>query len=160
MNLISPFGINSKKKDMANPFLLKSSLILGLITILSVELSPVPSLYRFYLWLGVITSILNHGITSHFWKAFDRLVMAVFIIPDINYILSMNQSFLLLKTLCLLLIFGGVISFFGAKLKIKKAKTPKNSHGNPFHFAAHIFVTSEHVLMAYYFSQIYGNRLN
>ena len=145
---------------MANAFLLKSSLILGLITILSVELWPVPGLYRFYLWLGVISSILNHGITSHFLKAFDRLVMAVFIIFDFNYILSMNQSFLLLKTMCLILMFGGVISFLGAKFRIKKAKTPKNSHGNPFHFAAHILVTSEHVLMAFYFNQIYGNRLN
>ena len=144
---------------MANPFLLKSSLILGLITILSVELWPVPGFYRFYLLLGVITSILNHGTTSHFLKAFDRLVMAVFIIFDFNYILLMNQSFLMLKTLCLISLFGAMISFLGAKFRIKKAKTPKNSHGNPFHFAAHILATSEHVLMAYYFKQIYGNHM-
>lgn len=139
---------------MANPLLLKSSIVLGLLNILSVEFLTVPMLYRVYVWICVTTSILNHGFTNYYLKALDRLAIAVFCIPDLAYVFLVDFEFLWLRLVCFSLFMLAVASFFSAKLRIAKANDGNDRAGNGYHFAAHLFITAEHIMMSCYFNQI------
>ena len=62
---------------MANPVLLRSSLaftVAHVAALLTWGWSNCPWLAAVYV-LGCFTSILNHALTSEFWRWFDRLVM-------------------------------------------------------------------------------------
>lgn len=138
---------------MANPLLFKSSIILGFFNVLFVEIWKVPLAYRTYMWMGVFTSIWNHGTTSNLAKYSDRAVMFINAIPDIIYILNIDNQFFILKFLCFIFFFSAVGLFFVAK-KLIHSKNNVNAFGNKQHLTCHFLITIEHFLMSYYFQWI------
>lgn len=138
---------------MANPLLLKSSIILGFINLVFVEFFDVPNYFRTYMWLGVFTSIWNHGTTSKIAKFSDRFVIIANAIPEFFYIMQIDPEYWFWKAACVLLFFSGIFSFIIAKIKIA-TKNNENIHGNKQHFLCHFLITVEHLLLSYYFHAI------
>jgi len=136
---------------MANPVLLKSSLFLGFLNLLFVEIWNVPLLYRSYMWIGVSTSVLNHGMTNYYIKHLDRAMMFANSFGDVYYIFAVKNEFLLLKFICCILFCVAIGSFFQAKFMIFEHNSGKNEIGNKHHLMSHLFITIEHFFMSYYF---------
>ena len=82
---------------MANYFLLKSSIFLGAINIIFVfYFNSVLSL-KLCLCTGVLSSILNHGLTSNYLKFLDRFAMIYGILAEIILIYQINHYSILLN---------------------------------------------------------------
>jgi uncharacterized membrane protein len=127
---------------MANPVLLKSSILFGLIHIALIAFLKVnPWLIALYI-IGILTSILNHAYTSNTIKWFDRSWMALGTI--INIILLFILPFWY-KIVCLILLISYVSLFFAAKYIINKTKEKR--YGNIPHIICHFGATLCHSLM-------------
>jgi len=75
---------------MANPILLKSTLIFGTIQLISmIALECRNIALNTSIAFGIVTSIINHGTTSNIAKWSDRTMMLVGIFIDIHVIESM-----------------------------------------------------------------------
>ena len=139
---------------MANPILFKSSICLGFFNVLFVEMWNVPLFYRFYIWMGVLSSALNHGLTNSYLKLLDRALMFFYSFQDMYYILLISNEYFYIKLACLTLLLSAVGCFFLSKLIIKDDYHKKKEVGNKFHLSAHFFLTLAHILIAYDFMHL------
>ena len=69
---------------MANFILLKSSIILGVLNLLFVFYYNSVTSFKICIIIGVLTSILNHGLTNDYLKYFDRIAMIYGIIVEVK----------------------------------------------------------------------------
>ena len=81
---------------MTNIILFRSSVQCSCIHIimLSVYYDTTPFWFGCFLLLGVFSSIANHGITSDWMKVFNRMVMAIGVLIDLQVIKKISSGFL------------------------------------------------------------------
>ena len=98
-----------------NVRLLYSSIINGSIMILSSIGFYQPKLFILYAltYVGIITSIINHGV-SHYWaKVSDRIMMCILAIVYIYYVIHIQHT---MRTITLFVLIFCIIVFFVSKL--------------------------------------------
>lgn len=94
---------------MANPILFSSSLFCGIITIF-VLLNSTSHLYlKLNIINGVLSSILNHGTTSSFLKAYDRISMVIGFLINMIFIVQYEHG------AGLILLMNATLLYFLAK---------------------------------------------
>lgn len=151
---------------MTNPILLKSSLILGMIHLITIfivnytkEYNEHRQLLIYNVLAGIFTSILNHSTTSIISKWLDRGMMVIGIYNDIylitfipnpnptNVYHNMNQLF------SYYFLSLSILSFLFSK---RISKTKHEFDSNPFllqmsfHITSHILLTITHIIMFIY----------
>jgi hypothetical protein len=118
-----------------NKRLLYSSTIIGLIIIII-------SLYFFnkrllplyaITYIGIITSIINHGITSKSAKNLDRFIMILSSIIYIYYASNIEEELLKIVTLCIV----GIMMFMYIFSKAIKILLDDNSMSTNIHVLTH-----------------------
>lgn len=155
---------------MANKVLFLSSVILGTVNICFLLFHhPVQSDLLFVnIFLGVVTSIWNHGVTMDVIKIFDRIMMVFGFLSELYLILTMSYSFYWYKigSGCLLFSAGGFYIF--SKIILRNFVTNKNRnpiwisscrylelslhiHDIP-HMIAHFVLTLNHCVLLVPFS--------
>ena len=113
---------------MANYLLFLSATIFGLLHVYYITNYSLPNNYRWFiilLLLGIISSLLNHGLTHSYLTILDRFMMAIGLPIDVYLSLYIPQSqkrviiFKLIKinrvSLCLSGIFFAAFSYFTMK---------------------------------------------
>ena len=113
---------------MANYVLFLSAAMFGLLHIYYITRYPLPNSYRWFtilLILGIISSLLNQGLTHSYLTIFDRFIMAIGLPIDVYLSLYIPQShkqviiFKLIKinrvNICLFGIFFAAFSYFTMK---------------------------------------------
>uniref|UniRef100_A0A6C0KTE1 Uncharacterized protein n=1 Tax=viral metagenome TaxID=1070528 RepID=A0A6C0KTE1_9ZZZZ len=114
-----------------NKRLLYSSTIIGLVIILislyfyNERLLPLYAIT----YIGIITSIINHGITSKSAKNLDRFIMIISSIIYIYYAINIEEDLLKIITLCIVGIMMFLYIFSKAiKILLDDNKTSTNIH--------------------------------
>jgi hypothetical protein len=76
-----------------NKYLLYSSIIIGFITLLIIynKYNPEYNILYLCVFLGIITSILNHGSHSTTYKYIDRLIMILNVFVVIYFIMQIKN---------------------------------------------------------------------
>ena len=99
-----------------NNCLLYSSIITGFILLLIIcnKYNPKYNILYICVFLGIITSILNHGYNSITYKYIDRLVMGLNIVVFIYFILQTHNN---LKIYIIAIIFFSCIAYLFSKLQ-------------------------------------------
>lgn len=137
---------------MANLFLFKSSIYLGSINIIAISFFNVPLIFKSLIWVGVITSIWNHGTTSIFAKYFDRAIMLYGVCIDSYYIgLLKNQPNS--QIFCITFLILSIFMYFSNKRihkeKKKRANITHETQDSTFHCFAHVLLTFMHLTIGY-----------
>lgn len=128
-----------------NPVLFQSSLFLGLLHVIAV-VHFYPGLWIALVYLGgVITSLLNHGLTSKIAKWTDRTWMTIGVITDIIFILSI--PLLATRVTGIALVIAYVLLYFVAKYLVSKKKDKQK--GNLPHILTHILATITHIWLLF-----------
>jgi hypothetical protein len=84
---------------MANQILLRSSVTILLVQIISIIYYGTPVLFSVLALLAAVTSILNHGFTSYIFKTLDRIYIPIYIVYNIVIMyLEMQDVWLLYTT--------------------------------------------------------------
>ena len=118
---------------MANKFLFCSSILIGIIHVVSIFVLDYGNIFmKLIMMTGVITSILNHGLTSNVFKNLDRFYMrfAFLVEAYINF----NTSSMYLMT-------SSGLTYFLSKLVYT------NIARDIIHLIAHLLITASHVLL-------------
>lgn len=119
-----------------NVFLLYSSIINGLVILLLIYYKYKKSyiILYFFLILGIITSILNHGLSSKYLKYLDRYIIVISTFIFIYYILLINHK--KIKILYIILILIACNFYTCSKLYYNKL------YKNLSHASSHFLVTT------------------
>lgn len=147
---------------MANKTLFNSTIIMFWSHLLMITLyNPFNiTLIIIYLW-GLLTSLLNHGLTHYKFKTIDRVSMILGFIIDLYFITqiynknkSNNKKVIITIILCLI---SGIVLFCLSKyfkhFRNKKNKDNKDitlryhKIGNSLHSATHLIVTIGHIIL-------------
>jgi hypothetical protein len=135
-----------------NPVLFQSSLFLGLLHVIAV-VHFYPGIWIALVYLGgVITSLLNHGLTSKVAKWTDRSWMTMGVITDILFILSIPLVAIRVKGIALVVAY--VSLYFIAKYLVSKSKDKQK--GNLPHILTHILATLTHIWLLFQGSLVFG----
>ena len=88
-----------------NEYLLYSSIITGCILLLIIynNYTPKYNILYLFIFLGIITSILNHGFYSITYKYIDRFIMIVNVVLFIYFIMQLSTHKKLYKIVILIL---------------------------------------------------------
>jgi len=119
-----------------NEYLFYSSLIVGVFIIgISIEWYN-PKLLYFYMitYVGIITSIFNHGTSNPYIKGLDRTIMGISIFVYIYYCIQIHHS--ILKITILLMIFLMIFMYFLSKI----IRSEYADFSTILHITTHIFV--------------------
>jgi hypothetical protein len=119
-----------------NEYLFYSSLIVGVLIIgISIELYNPKLLYIYIItYIGIITSIFNHGTSNTYIKGIDRIIMGISIIVYIYYCIQIHNS--ILKITTLLMIFLMIFMYFLSKI----IRSEYADFSTILHITTHIFV--------------------
>lgn len=102
---------------------------------------------------GIITSIINHGRNSLISKWLDRFMMLIGIYIDLCIIDEINNfNYYICNLLILLAIFTYILSKY-ILLTVDLYYKYKITLCNITHIISHLFITSCHFVIIYYFSQ-------
>ena len=149
-----------------NIYLLSSSIIFGLLHVLFIYIFyPISNIILpAYCLIGILTSILNHGLTNKFLTIIDRLIMSLGLFVDIYFAENIPNKHSVLvsvfrihlsRRVCIYTgIFAAAFSYFFTKLLIKESflvihrgkgrrDTPNYFRYIP-HFMAHAILTATH----------------
>jgi hypothetical protein len=114
-----------------NKYLLYSSIFIGLIIVVislyfyNKRLLPIYAIT----YIGIITSIINHGITSKTAKNLDRFIMILSSIIYIYYAINIEKELLQIVTLCIVGIMMFLYIFSKAiKILLKDNRMSTNIH--------------------------------
>lgn len=99
-----------------NKYLLDSSIITGFIILLIIynKYNPKYKILYLCMFLGIITSILNHGYVSTTYKYMDRLIMGVNVFIFIYFITQIKNR---LKIYKIAIIIFACIAYLFSKLQ-------------------------------------------
>ena len=114
-----------------------------------------PFLEYFYIF-GIITSILNHGLSHNFFKILDRTIITILFFVNIYffrkiYVLSKNKY--LIENAFFIMILSVCMFFLSKILDIEKNKKIKYIP----HALAHIIVTISNLIVMKEYSKINKN---
>lgn len=115
-------------KITANTILFRSSIECGLLHLVNImTYDQCPFYYRGFLLVGVLCSLLNHGMTSEMLKLLDRVVMSTGVGITLWRLASITDSPVWWK----IVTHGGLVTalgFFGWSKVTKNVKYHKVSH--------------------------------
>jgi hypothetical protein len=111
------------------------------------------SLIVIYFW-GLITSLLNHGLTHYKFKTIDRVSMMLGFIVDVYFITQIykktnNNKNVLIIILCLItgIILFSLSKYFKHYKKYDSNIIKYHKIGDSLHSATHLIVTIGHILL-------------
>jgi hypothetical protein len=121
-----------------NPQLFFSSSFVGLILICSSLYYYCEDLYPFYIitYIGILTSIINHGISNTYAKYADRLTMCITNIIYIYYSMQIKDTIIKLTSMIVVSLMT-TLYFFSKYIK-QFVETPLLS--TRIHMIAHILI--------------------
>uniref|UniRef100_A0A6C0CYK6 Uncharacterized protein n=1 Tax=viral metagenome TaxID=1070528 RepID=A0A6C0CYK6_9ZZZZ len=127
---------------MANIILFWSSIHCGLIHFIMVYFyyDTIPLWYGCFLFMGVGSSIANHGMTSHRMKLVDRMLMAIGVVIDLQIIKKISN--VLLWCLSFTGVFVALFLFLWSKL----------TNNVYFHRMSHFMITCTHCILVQQFA--------
>jgi hypothetical protein len=127
---------------MTNILLFRSSVQCSCIHIimLSVYYDTTPFWFGCFLLLGLLSSIANHGMTNSRVKLFDRMLMAIGVVIDLQIIKKTSNEFL--WCLSFLGLFVALFLFLWSKL----------TNNVYFHRMSHYFITCTHCILIQQFA--------
>jgi hypothetical protein len=140
---------------MANLVLFRSSVVLGILNLFALFFLHTPRLLRIVVSSGVLTSILNHGLTIDTIKYADRLMMVVGFLADIYLLQDLPRE---LALILLGMVLSAVILWIFAKVAARWSSL--RIGGNLPHIAAHICLATVHLFMFFGFHAGASNTLN
>ena len=127
---------------MANYVLFLSAALFGLLHIYYINAYPLPNKYHWFiilLLLGIISSLLNHGLTHSYLTMFDRFIMALGLPIDVYLSINIPQSqkqVIILDiikinrvNICLFGIFFAAFSYFTMKFILSTLHISNNEKG-------------------------------
>jgi hypothetical protein len=132
-----------------NKFLLYSSMIIGFIIIIISLFFYNKSLFLLYIitYIGIITSIINHDLTSELAKNIDRFIMLLSLLIYIYYSINIKQELakiIILSTL-------GIMVFLYIFSKAVKILLNDNDMSTNIHILSHcIFLLPFFIIIYYY----------
>ena len=123
-----------------NNYLLYSSIITGFIILLIIynKYNPKYNILYLCIFLGIITSILNHGSHSKTYKYIDRIIMVLNVFVFIYFIIQINNK----KIYKIAILFFACISYLLSKLQ--KNIILRNSLHSFTHFLSLILIKIMH----------------
>lgn len=126
---------------MANMILFRSSVMSGIAQLFMIFFYRLPTTFFWIVFAGVLSSVLNHGLTDEILIIFDRLVMTVgFCIHGVYLnIFLYNHEYYIITWLVMI---TAVALYFISKY------IPHKIVANIFHVLAHVFLCILHTLLS------------
>ena len=132
---------------MTNPLLFSSSICMTIFHYIGLhKYNPKNDLLIYFILFGLITSILNHGLSHSIFKYLDRSMMVLAFLINIYFTTKVylkTKDKYYVENIYFLIVLA-VILFFITKLILKSGKKPLNY--TP-HVLAHIIITIANVLL-------------
>lgn len=125
-----------------NKYLLYSSIITGstILLIIYNKYNPKYNILYLFIFLGIITSILNHSSESTTYKYIDRLIMVLNVFVFIYFIMQTKNN---LKIYKIAIVFFACIAYLFSKLQ--KNIVLRNSLHSLSHFLSVILLYIFHI---------------
>lgn len=140
---------------MANIVLLYSSYFFGSIHLFYIIYTNSNNiLLNVNIFYGILTSIINHKITSEIAKWIDRSAMLIGIIIDVYIIESIDIDYI--RYFSYYFLFLSILSFISSKY-ISNFTLHNNNYYSikiletSFHITSHLLLTLSHLFILYYF---------
>ena len=135
---------------MTNPLLLSSSIIATIAHyIIYTIYNPKYQIIVYAHFLGLTTSILNHGLKHKFFKYTDRIsIIGIFIID--MYILKQlynKENKDLVHTAIIFLVLAGSLYYINKLIGVNQSTCVNQSTERILHLCAHILGTIAHIII-------------
>jgi len=141
-----------------NITLFYSSLYFTFIHYFFLNFKPINNIYyinniNYYITLGLISSILNHGLTNNFFVYFDRIIMIInFFVMNYSIIKTFYKLNHYKLLICYILLYLSTYLYYYSKNIIKYNKI--NKINNNYHLLSHLFISINNIIILLTYNKI------